>query len=226
MTVYCNKRSTMFGAALFTAFFAAYAVAAPARNDNNGLAQMLQTSGVVGAVQDNHRFTLHNDSWESGNIEIVSQRPITLHEGDLVRVTGTTDYNAKNGALRIVADEIKLSSASAASAPQVVPATMTREAGGANSTGAPEEHTSIKDLPPEGQVKVIGVVDNIPDTKSLSLRDNTGTLQVNTEALDKPLPAVGTEVTILGAMQSSLLQKELIAQKLSAVSSPPTQAQK
>lgn len=226
MTIRRNKQRVLFCMALSATgllpatanaeLFGLHAQASPPQH----------ASGLVSAVEDSYRFTLTNDAWETHDIEILSVRPLTVVPGDAVHVAGSIESDPRTGALIIVADQVELSRANAAMQ-RVTPVSLSS---GDSQVTAPAAaslaQTSIKDLPSTGPVKVIGIIDQISSDASFVIRDSTGSLLVNAEALNKPLPVVGSEVTVQGTMRTRLLQKQLAAQSLTAASSPGEQAQR
>lgn len=168
--------------------------------------------GTVDSVNNAHEFTLR-DNTGTINVDIATDHSVVLKKGDEVTVTGSIDkditgkdINASNvtvskGLVRGVSDAVKS-----------IPGVSTTDAQAFN----------IRDLPDNGMVKVSGTVSDVDNEKEFTLKDETGSINVDIESDERAALAEGARVTVIGRIDSGLLGKDIKASQVIVTSNKPT----
>lgn len=168
---------------------------------------------VTGTVQDfdeRHPFTLQDSS---GNIQIdlSSAKPIVLKNGQKVTITGTIDKGLLT--TDIMATDVNIDT----SVGEKIGNAIDSITGQSTSTDA--QVVRVQSLPDTGLVKIKGVVDSVDGSKKFTLRDSTGQVDVNLKQ-DQTLRR-GSEVTVVGYVDKSLIGKGINATEVDVNSSNP-----
>ena len=161
-------------------------------------------TGFVESVDNEREFTLR-DASGTISVDLAPNQSIVLEKGQQVTVSGTidndlgfVDVNAQNvyvhkGFTKNIGDAMKS-----------IPGVSTSDAQAFN----------IKDLPDQGMVKITGTVSDVSNEKEFTLRDDTGTINVDIESNERAALTKGAEVTVIGKVDSGLLSKDIKASKV------------
>jgi uncharacterized protein YdeI (BOF family) len=158
-------------------------------------------NGVVDSVHNEREFTLRDNSGKI-NVDIESSQSVVLKEGDEVTVTGKIDkditgkdinaskVDVRKGIVQGVSDAVK-----------GIPGVSTTSASAFN----------INSLPDNGMVKVTGTVTDVSGEKAFTLKDDTGTIDVDVESRQNAALTEGAKVTVIGNIDKGLLGKDIKA---------------
>jgi uncharacterized protein YdeI (BOF family) len=161
-------------------------------------------TGTVDSVKSEREFTLR-DKTGTLDIDIESNESVILKPGDNVAINGVvdsgltgTDVNASKVMVRkdivsAVGDAIESNT-------------------GMSLEGA--ETYTIKTLPKEGLVKVSGTVTDVDNERHFTIKDKTGSVDVEMTSNEKAVLTEGAEVTVIGYVADGLLSKDIKASKV------------
>lgn len=161
-------------------------------------------SGVVESVNNEREFTIRDKTGSIG-VDLAAGQSLTLKKGDHVTVHGeiddkfvTKDINAKN------VDVDKDLAEGVSDAIKSIPGVSTRDATAYN----------ISQLPEKGMVKVSGVVTDVDNAKEFTLKDDTGSVNIDVESSENAALAEGARVTVIGKVDSGIMGKDINANRV------------
>jgi uncharacterized protein YdeI (BOF family) len=158
-------------------------------------------SGTVDKVNNERKFVLRDGSG-TVDVEIKSGQSLMLRQGENVTVTGTVDKGVLGTTIN--ANNVE-GSKGVVEATKKALDTVTDGATNAAPTVA------IKNLPETGAVRVTGVVEDVSSDKKFTLRDQTGTVNVEVKSGESAVVTKGAEVTVVGNVSSGVLGKDINA---------------
>lgn len=161
-------------------------------------------TGTVDAIDNEREFTLR-DSTGAIDVEIKSAESVVLKKGDKVSVSGTIDKG-------LTSTEIDAKSV-------VVHKNISETIGEAieGSTGVSiqgAESYHINNLPKEGMVKISGTVTEVDSEKEFTLKDSTGSIDIDVESSEAAALTKGAQVTVIGYVDNGMLGKDINATKV------------
>ncbi len=167
--------------------------------------------GIVDKVKNEHEFTLRDDTGTI-NVDMLSQDSVMLKKGAEISVTGEVDKN-------LFGKDINASKV-------VVNETVGQSIGKAleSATGVSIKNaqtSTIQALPDEGLVKISGTVDSISNEKEFTLKDSTGSIDVDITSEEAAALQEGTHVTVIGYVDKGALGKDINATSVIAEANHP-----
>lgn len=175
---------------------------------------MVTLSGTVESINNDREFTLR-DQTGTIDVDIESGQSMTLKKGDQVTVTGKIDDDITGTDINATRIEVsKGLTQDMNDAVKSIPGVSTGDAQAYN----------IKDLPDEGMVKISGTVSDVDNEKEFTLKDRTGSINIDVEAPESALVTEGAEVTVIGQVNSGMLGKDINATKVMVVANAPRAA--
>lgn len=161
--------------------------------------------GVVESVEDERHFVLKDDTG-TVDISIASTQSVVLKQGDRVVVDGRVDRGWFGGV------EIE---ASAVDVEKNLVQTLGEAIEGSPVLpSADADIYEIGALPDAGMVKIAGVVSDVKDDKKFTLRDDTGSININIESAQSAAVTRGASVTVIGSIKDGVLKKDVTAHKV------------
>lgn len=196
-----NFKKPLIAAAL-TALFYTTAFADVANIDKLPDGKQVTLSGIVESVQNERTFTLRDDSGDI-KVDIKSHQSVILKEGDSVTVIGKVDKH-------VIKSDVN---ATVVTVHKHVTETV-RAAIQANGDISLQGATSfsINKLPDNGLVKIMGTVSDVDNEKEFTLRDATGSINVDIAAAEESAALTkGAQVTVVGYIDNGVLGKDINA---------------
>jgi uncharacterized protein YdeI (BOF family) len=166
-------------------------------------------TGVVNSVQNERKFTLRDSTDNTIKIEIDSNESVALKQGDNITVSGTVDRGIIG--TNINADSVNVNKSFVTGAKEAA-----RTIPGVSTTDA--EAFNISDLPKSGMVKITGKVVDIDNEKEFTLRDETGSINIDIVSAQNAAITEGAEVTVIGNVNNGMLGKSIDAKEVLIVS--------
>lgn len=170
-------------------------------------------SGVVESVEGEREFILRDTSGNAVDVDVTSNQSLTLKEGDEVDVSGkvdkgliSTDINASD--VRVKKGLVE----GATDAVSSIPGVSTMDAQAFN----------IVDVPRSGIVKVTGIVSDVDSEKKFTLKDKTGSINIDMTSAERAVLTEGATVTVLGAVDSGIFSKDINATKVLVIADAKT----
>lgn len=164
-------------------------------------------SGTVESVQNEREFKLRDNTGTIG-VDIKSNQSVVLKPGQYVTVSGTVDNDL--GMVDIDATDVYAHKGFTRSVSDAL-----RGMKGVSTSDA--QAFNIKDLPKEGMVKVTGTVTDVDNEKEFTLRDESGSINVDIESNEKAALKKGARVTVIGSVDSGALGKDINATQVIVV---------
>lgn len=208
----CNSIFMAAAAALLSTSALAAATSTIDKLPDEGVVTL---SGTVDSVENEREFTLRDATGTIG-VDIESNESVVLKEGDRVTVSGTVDRDLAGtdiNASRVDVDKGFVEGMS--DAVQSIPGVSTADAQAFN----------IESLPKEGMVKVTGTVSDVDNEQAFTLKDKTGSIDVDMASAEKAALTEGAEVTVIGLVDSGLMSRHLKASKVIVLANAETSAQ-
>ncbi len=159
-------------------------------------------SGIVDSVENEREFTLRDAVGEKIGVDISSNESLALKKGDAITVSGTVDRDISG--TDINAHTVSVSKPLVKGLKDAI-----RSVPGISTTDA--QAFNISDLPSEGRVKVTGTVAEVDNEKEFTLRDKTGTVNVDVVSTQNAVVTKGAEVTVIGSIDSGAFGKDINA---------------
>lgn len=183
------------------------ALAAPSSgNSINAIKDMKNGASVSleGTIDDitNEREFVLRDSSGTIAVDIESNQSVVFEKGDTVTVKGLVD-NGLTGT-DINASEILVHKSPTAILEDAIEGHSNMSLQGATAY-------TVEDLPKNGKVKVLGVVADVDSEKEFTLKDTTGSIDVEVESAENAAIVEGAQVTVIGVIDDGLLGKEINA---------------
>lgn len=169
-------------------------------------------SGIVDSVDNEREFTIKDDKGSIG-VDLAEGQSIVLKKGQHVTVTGTVDNDL--GVVDINATNIDTHQNLGQKVSDAV-----KSVDGVSTMNA--QAYNIKDLPKTGMVKVTGYVDDVDDEKEFTLKDDSGSIEVELHGTQKAALAEGSKVTVIGAIDNGMLGKSISAKQVIVVENAKT----
>lgn len=201
------KRTYCFTAAGIAALLSSSALAAMTTVKNLPDRGSVTLEGVVKSVENEREFTLQ-DGTGTISVDIESTQSVVLKEGDQVSVSGTVDKDITGTDINASAVEVKKGFVQGMS-------DSVRSVPGVSTTDA--QAFTIDSLPTEGMVKVTGHVSDVDNEQEFTLKDETGTIDVDVTSAEKAALTEGATVTVIGLIDSGLMTRHLKAQQVLVV---------
>jgi len=199
--------ATAFVAILFPA--AASATTATSVKDMPDGGQVT-LSGTVEDFDSQHSFVLQ-DASGTVKIDLTSMKPTVLKEGTTVDVIGNVHSTLLG--TDVVAQSVSENKGLGQKVGEAIDSLTGQDAASA------AQNTTIHSLPKSGLVKVNGIVDNVYSGKKFTLKDSTGSINVAIKSGESASLSKGTEVTVVGNVDSGLLGKSIDATEVNVLSS-------
>lgn len=168
--------------------------------------------GTVDSVNNAHEFTLR-DNTGTIDVDINPDHSVVLKKGDEVTVTGSVDKDVTGKDIN--ASNVEVSKGLVRGASDAV-----KSIPGVSTTSA--QAFNIRDLPDRGMVKVSGTVSDVDNEKEFTLKDETGSINVDIESNERAALAEGAKVTVIGHIDSGLLGKDIKASQVIVTAGKPT----
>ncbi|MBN8531292.1 MAG: NirD/YgiW/YdeI family stress tolerance protein [Alphaproteobacteria bacterium] len=210
--------TTTMAAAGFLALLSTTALSAnqvnAIKNLENG--NQVNITATVDSVQNEREFTLRD---ATGTIDVdldSSGQSVVLKQGDTVTVSGVLDKGVLGTDINASSVTVNTKS-SAVTPPPSVPLTGT-----ANPADAPMVNATaynIGNLPKQGLVKVSGTVADVNNEKEFTLKDQTGSIDVNIGSADNAAVTEGAQVVVIGYVENGLFSKDINASKVQVMAS-------
>jgi uncharacterized protein YdeI (BOF family) len=157
--------------------------------------------GTVDKVNSEREFTLR-DSSGTINVDIESSQSVVLKEGDEVTVSGKVDKDITGKDIN--ASNVQVNKGLAQGLKDTV-----KGIPGVSTTAA--SAFNIKNLPDNGMVKITGTVTDVSGEKEFTLKDDTGSIDVDVESSQNAALAEGARVTVIGNVDKGMLGKNINA---------------
>lgn len=200
------KKHMMMSAALVAGLLSTTAMAEMSNSNAKKMSDdsYVTISGTVDSVDNEREFTVRDGSGTIG-VDLAPNESIVLKKGQQVTVSGTVDndlgfvdVNAQNvyvhkGMTKSISDAMKS-----------IPGVSTTDAQAFN----------IKDLPSQGMVKITGTVSDVNNEKEFTLRDDTGSINVDIVSDERAALTKGAEVTVIGNVDNGMMSKDIKATKV------------
>ncbi len=161
-------------------------------------------SGTVDAVDNEREFVLR-DKTGTIDVEIDAGQSVVLKKGDKVSVTGKLDKGFFNTDIESAKVDVEKSLSENVSDAIEAKTSLSLE-------GAEAYH--IKDLPKEGLVKLSGTVTDVDNEKEFTIKDSTGSINVDVKSAESAQLTEGAEVTVIGYVDSGAMVKDINATKV------------
>lgn len=164
----------------------------------------VEISGTVESIQNERRFTL-SDGSDSIKVDIESQDSVVLQKGANVTVRGNVDKGLLSKDINATSIDIEKGLVQASS-------DAIEGHTGASMQGA--SSYTIDQLPARGMVKVYGTVSDVDSEKAFTLKDATGSVEIDVEGNQAAAIVEGAEVTVVGYVDESMFSKSINATKV------------
>jgi uncharacterized protein YdeI (BOF family) len=190
----------------FAALSALIATGAIANNNTKAAPDMkdgasITISGMVDKVNSETEFTLR-DSAGTIDIDLPKDQSVVLQKGQSVTVTGVVDKDI-NGT-DINATRVDVSKTLGKAISDGIEANTDISLKGATTT-------TVAALPSTGLVKVHGTVESVDNDKEFTLKDGTGSVNVDVESNQHAALKEGAKVTVIGQVSDGILGKDINA---------------
>lgn len=189
-------------ALLSTTALAATDIGAVKSLDNGNQVSLTAT---VDSVQNEREFTLR-DATGTIKVDIESSQSVVLKQGDSVTVNGTVDKGVLGTDINASTVTVNKKSASTMDLNTLAEAPLV------NATAY-----NISNLPKQGLVRISGTVADVSNEKEFTLKDPTGSIDVNVESSENAAVTEGAQVTVIGYVQNGLFSKDINASKVQVV---------
>lgn len=161
-------------------------------------------SATVDSVDNEREFTVRDKSGTI-DVEITSEQSVVLEKGDKVTIIGKLDKNPLG--TEINASKVTVSKNIARAVGDAIEGHTSVSLEGATSY-------DIKNLPKEGLVKVSGTVSDVDNEKEFTVRDATGSVNVDVKSEETVALTKGAEVTVIGYVDNGMFGKDIQAHKV------------
>jgi uncharacterized protein YdeI (BOF family) len=158
-------------------------------------------SGVVDSVDNEREFTVR-DASGTIDVDLAAKQSVVLKKGQHVTVSGIVDNDM--GFVDVDATNVyvhKGLNKTVSDAVKSIPGISTSDAQAFN----------IKSLPNQGIVKISGTVTDVDNEKEFTLKDKTGSIDVDVASDENVILRKGAEVTVIGMVDSGVLGKDINA---------------
>lgn len=174
-------------------------------------------NGTVDKVKNEREFVFRDASGDVA-VEITSNQSVVLKPGQEITVFGEVDKG-------ITGTEIKASKVSVhKDVAESVGEAVTNIAN--NVTGKGAIPTTVKALPDQGLVQLTGTVSDVDNEKKFTLKDSTGTVEVDIESAESAALSEGAQVNVTGYVDKGLLGKNINATNIQVVADATPMATK
>lgn len=172
-------------------------------------------SGTVDKIDNEREFVLR-DSTGTIDVDIASNQSVVLEKGAQVTVNGVvdkgffgTDINAATvtvhkGLAETIGEAIE---------------------GNTNISMEGATAVTIRNLPEQGIVKLSGIVTKVDNEKEFTLKDETGSINIDIESNEAAAVTKGAHVTVIGYVDNGVMGKDINARKVLIVSNATPVAQ-
>jgi len=191
------------------------ATAESIKNAPNG--GQVTLNGTVEDFDSNHTFMLR-DSSGTILVDLSSTKPMVLKDGENISVSGTVNHTILG--TDVVARTINENQGLGEKVGAAIDSLTGQDPAGS------AQHFDIQALPKSGLVKVSGVVASVDSGKKFTLKDSTGHVDVNIKSGESASLKEGTEVMVVGNVDSGLLGKTINATDVKVLSSDAPMAEK
>ena len=151
-------------------------------------------SGTVDSVRNDREFTLR-DATGTVDVKLPANQSAVLQQGETVAVSGNIESSWLGKDINATSVE--------------------RQSAAMNAEKA--QTVQISQLPKQGLVKLTGTVDSVGSGKSFTLKDPTGKVDVSMQSSENVALMKGSEVSVIGYVDNSMLGKKLRATHVSVV---------
>ena len=160
--------------------------------------------GTVSSVENAREFTLR-DAAGTIDVDIDSNQSVVIKNGDKVTVDGVVDKGITGTGINARSVTVQKNMAEAAG-----------DAIEGNTDISLEGATvyNIENLPDKGLVKISGTVTHVDNEKKFTLKDSTGSINVDIESSETAALTEGAEVTVIGYVDKGMLGKDINANKV------------
>lgn len=199
------KHLAMAAALLFTTATVAQAAIADIKTMKNGAP--VNIAGTVDRVDSARTFVLRDETGKI-TIDIESDQSVVLSKDMYVTVGGTVDSG-------IFGTDINAATVKPHKSLRDALADIVKPTTGLNIAGA--RATTIANLPDEGLVKLQGIVLKVQNEKEFTLQDGSGTVNIDIQSDKYAVLSKGTQVIVVGYVDSSAFSKDINATDVSVV---------
>jgi len=191
--------------AVVTALLSTTALASVATIKNMADKSAVTITGHVESVDNSTEFTL-KDTSGTITVDMDKTASIVLKKGDKVTVSGLVDQDITGADIN--ATKISVHESLVNAAADAIESKTPVSFEGASSF-------DISELPNEGMVKISGVVTDVDSEKEFTLKDGTGSIDVNLDSSAQSASLKeGAEVTVIGHVDASVTGKGINATKI------------
>lgn len=183
----------------------AHATIADIKQMDNGAP--VNIAGTVDRVDNAREFVLRDETGKI-TIDIQSDQSVVLSKDMVVSVGGTVDRG-------IFGTDINAVTVKPHKTLRDALADLVKPTTGLNLAGA--RATTIANLPDEGLVKLQGIVVKVQNEKEFTLQDGSGTVNIDIQSDKYAVLSKGTQVIVVGYVDSSPLSKDINATDVSVV---------
>jgi len=171
----------------------------------------ISLSGTVEDFNSEHSFTLR-DNTGTMKVDLSKTKSIVLKNGETVSVTGTINKGVLG--TQVAAQSVKEEKGVGQQIGEAIDSATGQDA------AAAAKEVNIQSLPPSGLVKVTGTVDSVSSEKKFTLKDSTGSVDVNIKSGESASLNKGARVTVIGYAGKGLLGKNIDATEVDVRPSP------
>lgn len=160
--------------------------------------------GVVESVQNEREFTLRDNSGKIG-VDMPKNQSVVFKVGSKVTVNGEIDRDLAG--VDINATRVDVHNGLAQEISNNIEGTTDMSLQGATAY-------EIKSLPDSGLVKVTGTVSDVDDERNFTVKDATGSIDVELTSAQTAALTEGARVTVVGRVDKGITGKDLEASQV------------
>lgn len=163
--------------------------------------------GIIDKVVGDREFVLRDPSGTI-DVKITSNQSVVIKPGEKVNLIGSVSNSFLGLADKSIdAVDVKVEQGPAATVTNALAATTGVSVDAAKTV-------KIDELPPQGMVRILGTVDSVGGPKNFTLKDASGSVDVDVESGENVALQKGAEVIVIGYVDKGLLSKSIRATRV------------